>query len=65
MEDHEFKEMSVTELPDRAKLFGISWYHPPIKDVCAPGNAFACRWKTFGPQLRQMLKDGGKILIHY
>ena len=64
MEDHEFKEMSVTELPDKARFFGIAWYYLPIKDVCAPGYAFIRKWKTFGPQLRQVLKDGGRILIH-
>ncbi|MHB8908646.1 MAG: ADP-ribosylglycohydrolase family protein [Syntrophales bacterium] len=64
IEDNEFEQMAVKELPVKAKSFGIEWYHLPIKDVCPPGKRFAGKWKNDGPRLRRSLHEGGKILIH-
>lgn len=64
IENHEFEQMAVQELPLKVKSLGIECFHLPIKDVYPPGKRFASKWKTEGPRLRQILQEGGKILIH-
>ena len=64
IENHEFEQMAVKELPQKAEFTSIAWYHLPIKDVCPPDRRFAGKWKIIGPKIRQTLQEGGKILIH-
>ncbi len=64
IEDHEFGQMAVQELPAKTKLFDIEWYHLPIKDVCPPGKRFTGQWRNDGLRIRRILQEGGKILIH-
>ncbi len=64
IENHEFEQMAVKELPTKAEFSGIKWYHFPIKDVCPPDRRFTIKWKNSGQKLRRILQEGGKILIH-
>jgi ADP-ribosyl-[dinitrogen reductase] hydrolase len=64
MEGFEFDLLSVPELPDKVRSRGIRWMHLPIVDVSVPDNLFEERWNTEGEELRQVLKEGGRIVIH-
>ncbi len=64
IEDHEFQMLGVTQLGEQALARGISWHHLPIKDVTPPDVRFEERWVTCGPQLRGILRRGGKVLVH-
>jgi ADP-ribosyl-[dinitrogen reductase] hydrolase len=64
IENHEFDQMSVTDLSVKTESLGIAWYHMPIKDACTPDKRFISKWETFGPIMRHILKNGVKILIH-
>jgi ADP-ribosyl-[dinitrogen reductase] hydrolase len=64
MEGFEFDLLSVPELPDKVRSLGIRWMHLPIVDVSVPDSLFEERWETEGEELRQVLKEGGRIVIH-
>jgi ADP-ribosyl-[dinitrogen reductase] hydrolase len=64
IEDFEFELLSVPELPEKVREFGIPWLHLPIVDVRIPDRAFEEEWETAGEELRQILREGGRIVLH-
>ena len=64
MEDNEFPELSVMELPDKTRACAMEWYHLPIRDVHAPDERFTEGWETVGPRIREILSDGGRVVVH-
>ncbi len=64
IEQFEFELLSVPELPEKAREFGIRWLHLPIVDVWVPDKAFEEEWERSGEELRRILRDGGRIVIH-
>jgi len=64
MEEHEFGLLAVNDFAEKVRIYIPSWYHLPIPDVCAPGVIFTNLWESAGPKLREILHEGGKILIH-
>ena len=64
LEDHEFEMLSVCELPDVARKLGMEYYHLPIPDVSVPDSRFKQEWNRVGPKLKEILKNGGKLVIH-
>ena len=66
MESQEFDglQVSLTELADRAKEFGLEWHHLPIRDVSIPGERFENQWTYSGLRLRTMLARGENIVVH-
>jgi len=64
IEDFEFDHLGVPDLPEMIRSFGISWLHLPIVDVSVPDSAFEIKWNTAGKELRQVLLDGGRIVLH-
>ena len=64
MEDHEYALLRVPNYVDTVKAYPMAFYHLPITDVHPPDERFDELWKTAGPKLRQILLDGGKILLH-
>jgi protein-tyrosine phosphatase len=64
LEDHEFQMLGVTQLGTMIISHGISWHHLPIKDVTPPDARFEKGWLVSGPQLRGVLRRGGKVLVH-
>lgn len=64
IENFEFELLSVPELPEKTRAFGIRWFHLPIVDVWVPDRVFEEEWETAGEELRQILREGGRIVLH-
>ncbi|HOP39733.1 MAG TPA: cyclin-dependent kinase inhibitor 3 family protein [Geobacteraceae bacterium] len=64
IEDFEFELLSVPELPGKVHAFGLRWLHLPIVDVWIPDQHFEEQWETAGAELRRILRDGGRIVLH-
>ena len=64
IEDHEFQMLGVPQLGEQVLARGIAWHHLPIKDVAPPDIRFEEGWVVSGPQLRGILRRGGKVLVH-
>jgi len=64
IEDYEFELLGVPELPEMTEHFGIRWFHLPIVDVSIPDRRFEEVWETAGKELRRILADSGRIVLH-
>ncbi|MEE9913213.1 MAG: ADP-ribosylglycohydrolase family protein [Deltaproteobacteria bacterium] len=64
MEEHEYDLLRVPDYVQKAHTYPMEFYHLPITDVHPPDERFNGLWKSAGPKLRQILLDGGKILLH-
>lgn len=64
LEDGEMTLLHVTALDETVARYGMEWFHLPIEDRAAPDAAFAERWKTAGPHLEGIVRDGGRVLVH-
>ena len=64
LEDDEFWEYRVGMLPQALTARGIPYQHFPMRSDGLPGERFEQRWALISPALRDMLRAGGKLLIH-
>lgn len=64
MEDHELESLQVAGLGAAVADRHMAWYHLPIRDVGTPSEQFEIEWRTVGEQLRAILRDGFKVLVH-
>jgi len=64
IEDHEFDLLKVSGLGSAVESKGMKWFHLPIKDVRPPDSRFAAQWITSGPQIHEILNDGGNVVLH-
>ena len=64
IEDHEFDELDVRALPERAEAHGLRWHHLPIHDQCAPDAAFDSLWEGILPILETALRRGEAVVVH-
>jgi protein-tyrosine phosphatase len=64
IEEHEFVQLQVEDLPERAALMGLRWHHLPIVDGQAPDRQFERLWQAVAPQLIRSLKDGAGVIVH-
>src|ERR1019366_417276 len=66
MEDAELDAVHVP--PDRlraeAREHGIEWHYLPVADVDIPDRQFEDRWTYAGLRLRNILKRGGRVVVH-
>ncbi len=62
--DCEMDEKGVADLGAVAKQHGITWFHAPIEDDCAPDEAFLATWQTFNSQLKQALQNEQNVALH-
>ncbi len=42
----------------------IAWYNLPIHDRAVPGPAFEEAWKHVGQELRTLLRQGARVVVH-
>jgi ADP-ribosyl-[dinitrogen reductase] hydrolase len=42
----------------------FQWFNLPIPDKCAPDEAWVSHWLTLRPELKTLLVNSAKILIH-
>lgn len=64
IEDHEFEMLGVHDLGRQVKARGIEWHHLPIVDVEVPDARFEAGWLASGPKLLNILRQGGRVLVH-
>lgn len=60
----EMANKNVAALGTISEELGISWFHMPIEDDCAPSDEFESKWPSVSPQLLALMADGGKIALH-
>jgi ADP-ribosyl-[dinitrogen reductase] hydrolase len=61
---HELVCLGVPDLGERICERGLQWHHLPIADLNAPGPGFEARWPDVAVQLRRLITDGGRVLVH-
>lgn len=64
VEPAELAALKVPQLGHEIKRRGIDWRHLPIADFSVPGKEFERQWLTQGPEIRQLLRNGGDVLVH-
>lgn len=64
LENDEFWEYRVGMLPQMLAARGIPYQHFPMARDGLPGEGFEQRWALISPGLRDMLRTGGKLLVH-
>jgi len=64
MEEPEYALLRVPDYEEKVRSCPMEYFHLPIVDVHPPDKRFFDLWESAGPKLRQILLDGGKILIH-
>lgn len=64
MEEVELHILQITNLPEKLSENGVKWVHLPIKNRALPGSDFETVWSVVGEELRSILRNGGKIVIH-
>jgi Cyclin-dependent kinase inhibitor 3 (CDKN3) len=64
MEVGEFAELGVGNLGSEVERVGMRWLHLPIPDTKAPDAVFHQLWRRRGPEVRDILRRGGPVLLH-
>lgn len=64
VEGHELISLGVPDLGERILERGLRWHHLPIADLNAPGPEFEACWPTAVVQLRRLVTDGDRVLVH-
>lgn len=64
IEDHEFEELKVIDLPQEVVSLGMNWIHIPIRDRHAPDSAFNRKWRSKGAAIVSSLSQGKNVFIH-
>ena len=64
MPTDELLQNEIDLLPEECQMLGIEWFHLPVEDDQAPGEAFKAAWEQHHPRLQQLLIDGKTIAIH-
>ena len=64
IEDHEFDELQVRQLPDDVQRLGMKWRHLPIRDMSLPGKDFNDLWPEVGQEIMSTLQAGQRIFLH-
>lgn len=64
VEEHEFAGLEVPEFRRIVEASGIAWAYAPIPDGGVPDATFAKTWHAIGPRARNILRLGGRVVIH-
>jgi protein-tyrosine phosphatase len=64
LEKEEMEMLDIGHMPLSAKHHGLWWRHLPIRDMCAPDDAFDATWSMEGEYLRRILNHGGCFVVH-
>ena len=63
MEQHEYRELGVADLPNRLPG-GMQYFQLPIPDGGVPDTQWEKQWEDAGKHIRALLGLGKKIVIH-
>lgn len=64
VEDHELAALGVTSIRAETETLGMRWRHLPIRDMCAPDETFEAGWRSTGPELHGLIREGRSIALH-
>ena len=65
IEEHEFDELKVRDLPGKVRDRHMEWWHLPIRDgKSPPAQGFEDRWAVAGEALRDRVRLGFDVLVH-
>lgn len=64
VEPKELLELKVPALGHEVHVRGMAWHHLPIADYSVPGEGFELAWLEEGKAIRQLLRQGGKVVVH-
>jgi ADP-ribosyl-[dinitrogen reductase] hydrolase len=64
LEDHEYASLGIAHFKEAVFRAGLPWDFAPIPDGGVPGLEFDLAWGEIAPRSRQILDNGGRILIH-
>jgi ADP-ribosyl-[dinitrogen reductase] hydrolase len=64
MEEKEFSELKVVDLPVHAARIGLEWIHLPIEDTSTPSREVEDQWRAIVKGLKRRLLHGEKIVFH-
>ena len=64
MPTEELLQNEIDVLPEECQMLGIEWFHLPVDDDQAPGEAFKNAWEQHHSRLKQLLNEGKTIAIH-
>jgi len=64
VDDNELWEYRIALLPQALAEKGIPWQHFPVPPNGVPDSAFEARWRDISPSLHDLLRDGGRLLMH-
>jgi ADP-ribosyl-[dinitrogen reductase] hydrolase len=64
VEDHELRALQVEALGDMAAAKGIAWHYLPIVDRETPTLEWELGWFGVGPQLREAVLAGSRVVVH-
>jgi hypothetical protein len=64
MEPSGLQTLKVSHLGLEVRSRRMTWVHLPIPDVSIPSAEFEVQWRQVIPELMQVLKRDGKLLVH-
>ncbi|HSS65900.1 MAG TPA: cyclin-dependent kinase inhibitor 3 family protein [Gammaproteobacteria bacterium] len=64
LENEELDMLEIRHMPLSARHHSLWWRHLPIRDMCAPDDAFDAAWALEGDFLRGILNKGGCFVVH-
>ena len=64
LEDHEFSLLGIPEFRNSVESARLPWVFLPIVDGGIPDRTFTDKWSIVGPRTRNILRRGGRVLIH-
>jgi protein-tyrosine phosphatase len=64
IDDNEIEALQVRDLGATLAAQGLRWLHLPIRNRALPGPEFEEQWSRAGKELRAILEEGGRILLH-
>jgi len=64
MTDEELAKFEVDCLPDIVRQSGMTWFHFPVEDDAAPGDAFEQSWQAHKAGVLALIEYGKCMAIH-
>lgn len=64
MTQGELDKNHLSNIGEVTKAQGLQWFHLPIVDDEAPGKPFLEAWKSVGPIVHDLIKQGKSIAVH-
>lgn len=64
LEEHEYEGLEIPSFREDVAAANLPWYFAPIRDGGTPQVEFFEAWAQIGPTIRNVLRLGGRVMIH-